>query len=90
MLLLPKKCLDFWKIQPWVSLADFTLFVGVHKSLSNFWFKRVEDCYIRVCQIVVTKRGVLLTIVKKPETHGCLFKKTKQFILLTFQYMSAL
>ncbi len=50
MLLLPKNCLVFWKRQPWVSLADLTLLVGVHKYLLNFWFKRVEDCYIRVNQ----------------------------------------
>ncbi len=52
MLLLPKKCLVFLKRQPLVSLADVTLLVGVHKYLLNFWFKRVEDCYIRVSQIV--------------------------------------
>ncbi len=39
-------------IGPWVSLGDVTLLVGVHKYLLNFWFKRVEDCYIRVSQIV--------------------------------------
>ncbi len=51
MLLLPKNCLVFWKRQPCVSLADVTLLVGVHKYLLNFWFKRMEDCYIRVSQI---------------------------------------
>ncbi len=65
MLLLPKNCLVFWNRQPWVSLADVTLLVGVHKYryLLNFWFKRVKDCYIRVSQIVKTKSGVLLTFV---------------------------
>ncbi len=38
-----KNCLFFWKRQPWVSLADVTLLVGVHKCLWNFWFKRVKD-----------------------------------------------
>ncbi len=37
----PEQLFSFWKRQPWVSLADITLLVGVHKSLSNFWFKRV-------------------------------------------------
>ncbi len=50
ILFLPKNCLVFWKKQPWVSLADVTLLVGVHKYLLNFWFTRVEDCYIRVSQ----------------------------------------
>ncbi len=67
MLLLPKNCLVFLKRQPWVSLADVTLFVGVHKCLSYFWFTRVEDCYIRVSQIVVAKSGVFLTFVKKEQ-----------------------
>ncbi len=44
MLLLPKNYLVFWKRQPWVSLADVTL-LGVHKSLSKFGFKRVEDLH---------------------------------------------
>ncbi len=58
-----RKTLVFWKRQPWVSLADVTLLVGVYKSLSNFWLKRVEDFYIRVSQIVVTKSGVLMTFI---------------------------
>ncbi len=45
MLLLPKSCVVFWKRHPWVSLADVTLLVGVHKYLLNFWFKRVEDLH---------------------------------------------
>ncbi len=45
MLLLPKNCWVFWKRQPWVSLAEVTLLVGVHKYLRNFWFKRVEDLH---------------------------------------------
>ncbi len=45
MLLLPKNCLFFLKRQPWVSLADVTLLVGIHKYLLNFWFKRVEDLH---------------------------------------------
>ncbi len=49
MLLLPKNILVLGKRQLWVSLADVTLIVGVHKCLLNFWFKRVEDCYIRHC-----------------------------------------
>ncbi len=44
MLLLPKNCLVYWKRQPWVSVADVTLLVGVHKYLL-FWFKRVEDLH---------------------------------------------
>ncbi len=63
MLFLPKNCSVFWKRQPWASLADVTLFVGVHKYLLNFWFKRVEDCYIRVSQIVKIKSGILLNFV---------------------------
>ncbi len=63
MLLLPKNCLVFLKRQSWVSLADVTLLVGVHKYLLNFWFKRVEDCYIRVSQIVEPKSRVLMTFV---------------------------
>ncbi len=58
-----RKTFVFWKGQQWVSLADVTLLVGVHKYLLNFWFKRMEDCYIRVSQIVKTKSGVLLTFV---------------------------
>ncbi len=38
-------CLVFLKRQPWVSLADVTLLVGVHKRFSNVWFKRVEDLH---------------------------------------------
>ncbi len=45
-------CLVFWKRQPWVSLADVTLLIGVHKCLLNFSLKRVEDRYIRVSHIV--------------------------------------
>ncbi len=67
MLLLPKNCLVFWKRQPWVSLADVTLLIGVHKCLLNFWFKRVEDCYIRVSKFIETKSGVLLTFVQKEQ-----------------------
>ncbi len=52
----------------WGSLADVTLLAGVHKCLYNFWFKRMEDCYIRVSQIVKTKSGVLLIFVYK-ERH---------------------
>ncbi len=47
------------KQKTWVSLADATLLVGIHKCLCNFWFKKVEDCDIRVSQIVETKHGVL-------------------------------
>ncbi len=36
MLLLPKNCLVFCKRQPWVSLADITLLVEVHKYW--YWF----------------------------------------------------
>ncbi len=32
-------------------------------SLQLYLLKRVEDCYIRVSQIVETKSGVLLTFV---------------------------
>ncbi len=69
MLLLPKNCLVFWKRQPWVSLADVILLVGVYKYLLHFWFERVEDSYIRVSQIVKTKSGVLLTFVEKEQTE---------------------
>ncbi len=65
MLLVPKNCSEFWKRQPWVSLADVTLLDGVHKCLSNFLFKRLEEFYIRVSDIVETKSGVLLTFVEK-------------------------
>ncbi len=58
-----RKTLVFWKRQPLVSLAYVTLLIGVHKYLLNLWFKRVEDCYIRVRKIVETKSGVLLTFV---------------------------
>ncbi len=51
----PEKLFSFLEKTTRVSLADVTLLVGVHKSLSNFWFKGVEDRYIRVGQIVVTK-----------------------------------
>ncbi len=67
VLLLPKNCLVFWKRQPWVSLADVTLLVGVDKYLLHFWFKRVEDCYIRLSKIVKTKSGILLTFVWKEQ-----------------------
>ncbi len=63
MLLLQKNCLFWGEMQPWLSLSDVTLLVGVHKCLRNFWFKRVEDCYIRVSQVVEAKRGVLLTFL---------------------------
>ncbi len=53
--------------QSWVSLTDVTLLVRVHKCLRNFWFKRVEDYYIRVSQIAETKSGVLLTFVSKEQ-----------------------
>ncbi len=49
--------------QPWFSLVAVALLIGVHKCLLNFWFKRVEDYYIRVSQIVKSKSGVLLTFV---------------------------
>ncbi len=67
MLLPPKICLFFLKRQPWVSLVNVTLLVGVHKCLRNFWFKRVEDCYIRLSQTVETKSGFLLTFVLKQQ-----------------------
>ncbi len=35
----PKNCLVFLKRQPWVSLADGALLIGVHKSHCSFWFK---------------------------------------------------
>ncbi len=69
MLLLPKNCLVFGKRQPWVSLADVTLLVGVHKYLLNFWFKKVEDCYIRVSQIVKPKVGPPDFCLKRAERN---------------------
>ncbi len=38
----PEKPFVFWKDNHG-SLADVILLVGVHKSLSNFWFKRMQD-----------------------------------------------
>ncbi len=39
----PKNCLVFWKRQPWVSLADVTLLVGVHKSFGLKEWKTVTS-----------------------------------------------
>ncbi len=69
MLLLLKNCLVFWKRQPWVSSADVTLLVGVHKYLLNFWFKSLEDCYIRVSQIVKKKWGPSDFCLKRVERN---------------------
>ncbi len=56
---------------------NVTLLIRVHKCLLNFWFKRVEDCYIRVAHIYELQR-VIMNVTSAMETHGCLFKKTKQ------------
>ncbi len=62
MLLLPINCSVFLEKTTMVLLADVTLLVGVHKYILNFWFKRVEDCYIKVSQIVKTKNCVMSDI----------------------------
>ncbi len=82
VLLLPKNCLVFWKRQPWVSLADVTLLVGVHKYLLNFWFKRVEDCYIRVSQ----KWGPSHFCLKRAE-RNLLFKSLPLGYVLDLKYI---
>ncbi len=72
-----KNCLAFLKIQPWVSLADVTLLVGVQKCLCNFWFKRVIDCYIRMSQIVETKSGGPSDFCLKREERNLLCKSLR-------------